>query len=252
MAFEPEHLRSIYNLDVSPIGLGTVKFGRNTDVKYPRPFDLPSMKELQNLLASACSLGVNLIDTAPAYGESEERLGQLLSGQRHQWYVSTKVGESYDGRSRFDFSAEHTRTSVEDSLKRLRTDYLDIVLVHCDDEDLKALQSTDVIAELRSMQNKGFIRYVGASTKTLPGGYFAIENTDLIMVSGDSDQIPLLEKAKLESKPALVKKALQSGHAMDIRGNLAAVLAYPSVASVIIGSINQQHVKENVAHATSL
>ena len=252
MAFEPEHLRSIYNLDVSPIGLGTVKFGRNTDVKYPRPFDLPSMNELQNLLASASSLRINLIDTAPAYSESEQRLGQLLSGQRHNWYVSTKVGESYDGRSSFDFTAEHTRSSVENSLRRLRTDYLDIVLVHCDDEDLKALQSTDVIAELRSMQNHGFIRYIGASTKTLPGGYFAIENTDLIMVPGESDQIPLLENADLKNKPALVKKALQSGHSMDIRGNLEAVLAYPSVASVIIGSINQKHVKENVTYATSL
>ena len=60
---------------VSPLGLGTVKFGRNEDVKYPRGFQIPEEKDLASLLSQAQALGVNLLDTAPAYGLSEEGWG---------------------------------------------------------------------------------------------------------------------------------------------------------------------------------
>ena len=93
------------SLDVSILGLGTVKFGRNQGVKYPNSFSLPSDKELSHLLSLAADVGINLLDTAPAYGMSEERLGHLLQGQRHQWIISTKVGEEFiQGQSYFDFS----------------------------------------------------------------------------------------------------------------------------------------------------
>ena len=78
-------------LRVSPLGLGTVKLGRNTGVKYPNQFALPSDGQARELLALARDLGINLIDTAPAYGTSETRLGPLLQGQRQDWVVCTKV-----------------------------------------------------------------------------------------------------------------------------------------------------------------
>src|SRR5690606_20507720 len=71
------------DLFVSPIGLGTVKLGRNQGVKYPQGFELPNDRQARELIAQAGDLGINLIDTAPAYGISEERLGGLLHGQRH-------------------------------------------------------------------------------------------------------------------------------------------------------------------------
>ena len=71
----------------------TVKLGRNDGVKYPEPFSIPDDKEAHALLAAAKSLGINLIDTAPAYGTSEERLGTLLAGEREDWIICTKVGE---------------------------------------------------------------------------------------------------------------------------------------------------------------
>src|SRR5690606_15619655 len=79
-------------LTVSALGLGTVKFGRNTGVKYPRSFELPDRSAAANLLSLARDLGINLLDTAPAYGESEERLGELLQGQRQDWLICTKAG----------------------------------------------------------------------------------------------------------------------------------------------------------------
>ena len=116
---------------VSPLGLGTVKLGRDQGVKYPSGFQIPDDDEARRLLKLARDLGINLIDTAPAYGRSEERLGPLLRGQRHDWVIVSKVGEEFsDGQSRHDFSAAHTRFSVERSLKRLETDCIDLVLVH--------------------------------------------------------------------------------------------------------------------------
>ena len=65
-------------LETGRISLGTVKFGRNTNVKYPTKFKLPEDKLIVNLLSEAQELGVKLLDTAPAYGNSEHRIGQLL------------------------------------------------------------------------------------------------------------------------------------------------------------------------------
>jgi hypothetical protein len=91
-------------LRVSPLGLGTVKFGRNQGVKYPQPFELPSDREALALLEQAWDLGINLLDTAPAYGDSEERLGRLLRQCRRDWVIVTKVGEEFrDGVSSLRF-----------------------------------------------------------------------------------------------------------------------------------------------------
>src|SRR5690606_24883839 len=74
-------------LTVSPLGLGTVKIGRNQGVKYPSGFELPTDQQVRGLLAQARDLGINLLDTAPAYGLSEQRLGPLLQGQRQEWVL---------------------------------------------------------------------------------------------------------------------------------------------------------------------
>ena len=244
-------MRKLGELDISPIGLGTVKFGRNSDVKYRRPFELPSLKDLRIFLETARTLGVNFIDTAPAYGASESRLGQLLAYGRHDWIIATKVGEIYQGSSNFDFSFNHTQLSIETSMKKLRTDYLDIVLVHCSDNDLDNLKYTDVIGALRGMQEKGYVRYIGASTKTLAGGYYALDSTDLVMISSATDQIPILETARAKNKPSIIKKSLKGGFSDNIKASIQRALSYPSVVSVVVGSINKQHLKENVKHATS-
>jgi aryl-alcohol dehydrogenase-like predicted oxidoreductase len=81
-------------IEVSPLGLGTVKFGRDQQVKYPWTFKIPDEKSVIELLALSQDLGINLLDTAPAYGTSEERLGQLLKN-RQDWVIVSKVGEAF-------------------------------------------------------------------------------------------------------------------------------------------------------------
>ena len=170
-------------IDVSVLGLGTVKFGRNQELKYPAPFPLPSDRELIALLDQARSLGINLLDTAPAYGSSEQRLGKLLT-DRQDWVICTKVGEEFlNGKSSYDFSETHVRHSIERSLRNLNTDYLDIVLVHSDGNDMRIIESTACLPTLMDLKEKGLIRAVGMSTKSVDGGLKAVELSDLGMVS---------------------------------------------------------------------
>src|SRR5690606_38926072 len=112
-------------LSVSAIGYVAVKIGRNQAVKYPRPFDLPDEAEASRVLNAVLDCGITHIDTAPAYGLSEERIGRALAHRRREFVLSTKVGEEFvEGESRFDFSAAAIRRSVHRSLARLRTDVL--------------------------------------------------------------------------------------------------------------------------------
>lgn len=242
------------DLWVSPLGLGTVKFGRNQQVKYPAPFEIPDDKAVQRLLALARDLGINLLDTAPAYGHSEERLGRLLKQERKAWIVVTKTGEEFvDGNSTFDFSRQHTRLSVERSLRRLGTDYLDLVLIHSHGDDLAILQQTEIIAALTELKQAGYIRSFGMSTKTVPGGKLALELTDAAMITYHPEyqtEKPVIEYAAQLQKGILIKKALASGHLhldISLAERFQFILQPPAVSSVIIGTINPEHLKQNVA-----
>lgn len=241
-------------LTVSPLGLGTVKIGRNQGVKYPSGFELPDDQQVRNLLALARDLGINLLDTAPAYGSSEERLGPLLKGQRHDWVLCSKVGEEFDnGESWFDFSAAHTRRSVERSLQRLHTDYLDLVLVHSDGNDLNVLEG-EVYPALQKLKQDGLIRGFGFSGKTIEGGLKALEDGDCAMVTWnlrEQSERPVLDFAQAHNKGILIKKALASGHIClegedPVTAGFRLVFSHPAVGSAIVGTINPVHLAQNV------
>lgn len=241
---------------VSPLGLGTVKFGRNQQVKYPSGFELPSDAEVRELLALAAELGINLIDTAPAYGTSQARLGRLLPGPRDRWVIVSKVGEIFEhGGSRFDFSFEHTVRTVEDSLRTLGTDYLDCVLIHSDGDDLRILEHEGAADALRSLKERGLIRAHGMSSKTVAGGLRVVDELDVVMATANLEydaERPVFEAAAAANKGALVKKGLMSGHIGGEEGVRAAmrhVFALPGVSSMIVGTINPAHLRANVALA---
>jgi aryl-alcohol dehydrogenase-like predicted oxidoreductase len=244
------------DISVSRLGLGTVKFGRNEGVKYPQPFELPSDKHILNLLALAHDLGINLLDTAPAYGLSEERLGKLLKGGRQQWVLATKVGEEFENQqSSFNFSAEHLQKSIERSLKRLKTDYLDVVLVHSDGNDQQLIEVDRVFDTLKILKTKGMIRAIGMSTKTVEGGLLTLEHADIAMVTYNSnypDEKQVIDYAKQQNKSIFIKKALDSGH-LKVMANQDSVLQAlqfvfkePGVSSIIVGTLNSDHLQHNV------
>jgi aryl-alcohol dehydrogenase-like predicted oxidoreductase len=250
------------DLKVSALGLGTVKLGRNQQVKYPSSFQIPDDKQAKSLLDCARDSGINLLDTAPAYGNSEQRLGQLLKGQRHHWLLCTKVGEEFEaGQSYYDFSPEHIHYSIKRSLQRLNTDYLDIVLVHSDGQDEAIIKQWCSLATLAELKAQGLIRAFGMSSKTLAGGLLAASQSDLVMLTYNLQQqqeLPVIQFAQQHQVGVLVKKAFASGHFSKEKkdkisdpafASLDFIFQQPAISSVIIGTINAQHLQQNVAAA---
>ncbi len=255
-------------MQVSALGLGTVKLGRRAGLKHPRAFTVPDERSARELLALARDLGINLLDTAPAYGNSEERLGTLLAGQRRDWILCTKVGEAFeDGRSRFDFSPEATRNSVLRSLRRLDTDVLDVVLVHSDGDDLRIMAQLGTLDMLRQLQQVGVVRAYGISTKTLAGGLAAAQQCDVVMVTYNlrqREEGEVLDACARQGVGALVKKPLDSGlllcaderssadPAQTLRDSLALALGHDGTTSAVVGTISPEHLRENVLCARTL
>jgi len=246
-------------MEVSCLGLGTVKIGRNEGVKYPTGFELPDDQQVCDLLSLSRELGINLIDTAPAYGSSEERLGQLLTN-RQDWVICSKVGEEFvDGKSFYNFSAAHVRRSIERSLERLRTSYLDLVLVHSDGNDEDIIRRTDCFETLTRCREEGLIRAFGMSTKTLAGGRLAVENSDVVMVTyhpGATEDGEVIDLAHTLHKGVLIKKALNSGHALGsgadpVKTNMEFIFSKPGVSAIIVGTINPAHMRQNVEAAVA-
>jgi aryl-alcohol dehydrogenase-like predicted oxidoreductase len=252
----PQRPLGLTGLNVSVLGLGTVKFGRNTKIKYPT-FTLPTDAEIEQLLDDALALGINLLDTAPAYGLAEERLGQLLGSRRDQFVVSTKCGEEFaDGESSYDFSTAHTRMSVERSLRRLKTDRLDCVLAHCPRQDFEAMNSGAVLETLAGLKQEGKIRSFGASINSHEGGTLALERgADVLMVTyaaDDTSMEPFIRRAATLGKGIVIKKGLGSGSLASsdaprsLEDNFRPIFSVPGVTSLIIGTINPEHLRENV------
>lgn len=238
-------------INVSLLGLGTVKIGRNEGVKYPQGFDLPDDGSLLALLEEARRLGITLIDTAPAYGSSEARLGRLLPGNRQDWVIVTKAGEWFEnGASRFDFSPAAIRASVEASLRHLRSDYLDAVLLHSDgigEDGERFLPAAEALADLKQA---GKIRASGFSGKTIAGGMRMLEHVDVLMVTynaGYRDEAGLIAAAAQAGRGVLVKKALASGHAVDPTASLAEVAAVPGVSGIVVGTLSPANLRANAA-----
>ena len=133
-------------LDVSPLGFGSFKIGRNQQIKYAEAYDLPDDASTAALLDAVLELGINLIDTAPAYGLAEERLGRHLASRRDKFVLSTKVGEIFEnGTSRYDFSRggilrerRGEPPQAQGGHRRL------MLLIHSHGDDLHILNQTDV------------------------------------------------------------------------------------------------------------
>ena len=236
---------------VSALGLGTVQFGRQTGVRYRHPAPRPTDAAIADLLATARGLGVNLLDTAPAYGDSETRLGEALAGERDRWVICTKVGEEFDGRrSRYDFSEAHTLASVERSLRRLCTDRLDIVLVHADDRGVEAIRAAGVFRALRTLRRQGVIGALGYSNRGVADGRDALADVDVLMCTVNAhrqEELPLIAEAGAAGVGVLVKKPLASG--FRPHGVLPDTLRAPGVTTVVVGTLNPAHL---ASHAEAI
>jgi aryl-alcohol dehydrogenase-like predicted oxidoreductase len=237
------------NLSVSSVGFGAFKIGRNQNTKYAAGYSLPDNQAVDRFLGGVLDLGITYIDTAPAYGTSEQQIGRALAHRRREFTLSTKVGEIFeDGQSRFDFSTSAVRTSLEQSLARLKTDVLDIVFVHANAADVEIQESTDVIPALQEAKHRGLVRAIGLSAKSEAGAQRALDWADVIMVEyhlHDSSCADVMAAAARRGLGVIVKKGLASGK-LPAREAIGFVLENPCVSSLVIGGINLDHIRENV------
>lgn len=143
----------------SAIGLGTWAFG--SDIWWGNQNDKDSLSVLEKAINS----GVNLIDTAPIYGKghSEELIGRFFkkNGRREEVVLATKLGLSWHGRRVYhNLKRKRMIEEIDESRKRLQTDYIDIYQVHWPDVDTPIKETAQVMYEFYS---KGLIKVIGVS-----------------------------------------------------------------------------------------
>jgi aryl-alcohol dehydrogenase-like predicted oxidoreductase len=165
------HYRKLGNtgITVSEIGFGGWAIGGATEVAgTPLGWGRTSDDESLAAIRRARELGVTFFDTADAYGfgRSESLLGIVLSRRREEVVIATKAGVSRgaDGRLTKDFSRAHISHAVDGSLKRLRTDYIDLFQLH--NPTLEELARDDIHEAMDRLQEVGKIRFWGVSVTT--------------------------------------------------------------------------------------
>jgi aryl-alcohol dehydrogenase-like predicted oxidoreductase len=242
-------------IHLSPIGFGAFKIGRNEKIKYPSSYDLPDAKEVDQLLNTVVDMGINYIDTAPAYGISEERIGHSLSHRRNEFVLSTKVGEIFEnGTSVYDFSSQSVQASLEQSLKRLKTDHLDIVLIHSNGEDEKILNETDVVDTLVRFRDSGKTKAIGLSGTSPEGVESSLEWADFFMLEYHVKNRSLeaaIQKAHEAGKGIVIKKGLASGY-LNPAEAIEFIFRNQAISSLVVGSLNVDHLKQNLEIACQL
>jgi aryl-alcohol dehydrogenase-like predicted oxidoreductase len=194
---------------VSEVGFGAWQLGNKGDWG-----DMNDEGAIR-LVQEAIDRGVNFFDTAPGYGfgKSEELLGKALKGKREQVIINTKFG--HDSKGQQDFSSARIREAVEDSLRRLQTDYIDSILLHNPSFDLlNGRQSHyDIFEELKT---EGKILAYGASVDSSEEMFELINNTNAeivevmfnIFYQGPAEAF---KRAKEKNIGIIIKVPLDSG-----------------------------------------
>jgi len=149
------------DMQVSVLGFGGSEIG----------YEGASEETVANLLNSALDAGLNVIDTAECYQNSEELIGKTVGGRRREFYLFTKCGHPR-GIGSEDWSAASLLESIERSLRRLKTDCLDLIQLHSCSEAV--LRKGDAILAMQAAREKGYSRYIGYSGDSL-AAKFAVE-----------------------------------------------------------------------------
>jgi aryl-alcohol dehydrogenase-like predicted oxidoreductase len=193
-------------LEVSVVGLGCNNFGRRLDVEQTR-----------NVVDAAIDSGVTLLDTAEIYGgrgRSEELLGEVLAGRRDQVVLATKFGSQgsdmgYGPAAGAKGSRAYIRRAVENSLRRLQTDYIDLYQIHTPDPVTPIEETLSALSEL---VQAGLVRYIGHSNfnavQIATAASAARELTAAPFISAQNHWSLLERQAELDVVPSAVQFGL--------------------------------------------
>src|SRR5215469_2362775 len=170
------------------------------------------------LLNAVLDGGINLIDTSPDYGHSEELIGTHLGHRREEFFLASKCGCPMETPANVpppyphDFSPANVRANVERSLRRLRTDRLDLVQVHIS-PSVEQLREDHTVETLQELQKEGKIRFIGMS------GILPNLPAQIAMDVFDAFQIPY--SAVQRDHEELITAAAATGAGTLIRGGAA-------------------------------
>jgi len=151
--------------EISVIGLGTWAMG-GADWSYG--WGPQNDEDSINTIRRALDLGINWIDTAPVYGlgHAEEIVGKAIKGYRYRVFLATKCGLVWDSNKNItaNLTAKSIRKEVEDSLRRLQTDYIDLYQIHWPNPEAQITEAWETMVKLKE---EGKIRYLGVSNFTV-------------------------------------------------------------------------------------
>jgi aryl-alcohol dehydrogenase-like predicted oxidoreductase len=201
-------------LYTSRLGLGTMTFG-----------DQVGQDEAERMVRLAVDRGVNFIDTANVYakGQSEQLLGRLLSGRRDEVVLASKVGIPVDEGDRRPLSAEAVRFAIESSLRRLRTDHLDLYYVHQPDP---RTSFDETMGAMDGLVQEGLVRHIGVSN------YAAWQIAELRCMATSTGSYPLVEVAQQPYN--LLSRDLEREYADFARHAGVATVAYNPLAGGLL------------------
>jgi aryl-alcohol dehydrogenase-like predicted oxidoreductase len=257
-------------LQVSKIGLGCSRLARG--------------RGSSELLAAALDLGVNFFDTADSYGqgESERALACILKSGRGDLYIASKVGYSTSAFGAFagkikalsgrggkpqNFTPRYIQTAVHASLKRLETDYIDLLQLHS--PPLDVAKSEAIWTCLQNLQFKGHIRSFGISCRNVNDAIVLAESGAFpslqceINVLHASEYSGLMSHLTRDKSGLIARQAFGSGQMSTLRERyrfleipgrrsttqaaIQYVLHYRHVSTVLVGTSSPKHLEENVA-----
>ncbi len=194
--------RKIGSLSVSIVGLGCNNFGNRLDAEASA-----------KVIDAALDSGIDFLDTADIYGKtlSEEYIGRALAGRRNEVVIATKFGKPVDEERR-GARPEYLKRAAEDSLRRLRTDHIDLYLIH---EPDPSVPIADTLGALNELVREGKVREIGCSNfsatelreavDTVPAGakgFVSVQNEySLLHRAAEDDVIPLCEQLGIAFLP---------------------------------------------------
>jgi len=199
-------------LEVTQLGYGSM------GLRGPRSWGVRVVEDAaaDAFLNRVLDAGINFIDTAPDYGVSEERIGRFIGSRRHEFYLATKCGCAYTQHEdhieiAHEWKPEVVERNLETSLRRLRTDYVDILQFH--GGDAETLERRGLIDLLRGFRDQGLIRHIGVSSSLphLPG----------MIKLGVFDTFQIPHSCLAPEHHDLITKAAETGAGIIIRGGIA-------------------------------
>jgi 1-deoxyxylulose-5-phosphate synthase len=270
-------------LQVSEIGLGTVELGLDYGVPVAGEHLRPPEEQAARLLNRALDLGVNFIDTARAYGSSEEVIGRALKARRHEYVLASKLAPVKEEGQTDAELREQVKASVAASLKALQTDAIDLLQLHHSPVDV--IKRGRVLAAAKEAQAAGYVRFIGASTygEAAPLAVLADGGYDTLQVAYnladrtlEAQVLPLAERQgvgvvvrsvllrgvlthrykllppALEDLMTAIGKLVEVADAEEISVSEMAyrfVLAHPAVSTALVGTARIEELEAALAFA---